>query len=84
MKAQMKDGTEEIVSVCVCDRLNVIGVLNIDSVHASVQLCEEMRVNFATALNVVRVARHAAGMVVAHPLQEVRVVTASFKLAGVP
>lgn len=40
MKAQMKDGTDEIVSVCVCDGLNVIGVLKIDSVHASVQLCE--------------------------------------------
>ena len=84
MKAQMKDGTEEIVSVCVCDRLNVIGVLNIDSVHASVQLCEEMRVNFATAQNIVGIARDAAGMIIAHPLQEVRIVSASFKATGVP
>ena len=84
MKAQMKDGTEEIVSVCVCDRLNVIWVLNIDGVHASVQLCEEMRVNFATAQNVVGVARDAAGMIIAHPLQEVRIVSASFKATGVP
>lgn len=84
MKAQMKDGTEEIVSVCVCDRLNVIWVLKIDSVHASVQLCEEMRVNFATAQNIVGVARDAAGMIIAHPLQEVRIVSASFKATGVP
>jgi len=47
-----------------------------------VQLSKEVRVNFATALNVVRVARHAA--VVAHPLQVVRVVSASFKATGVP
>ena len=43
-----------------------------------------MRINFATALYVIRIARHAAGMIFADPLQVVRVVTASFKLAGVP
>lgn len=43
-----------------------------------------MRVNFATAQNIGRVARHATGMIIAHPLQEVRVVSASFKTAGVP
>ena len=49
-----------------------------------IQLCEEVVVNFATALNVVRVTRHAAGLIIAHPLQVVRVVTASFKASGVP
>ncbi len=43
-----------------------------------------MVVNFATAQNVVWVARHAGGMIIAHPLQEVRVVSASFKSSGVP
>lgn len=43
-----------------------------------------MRINFATALYVIGITRHAAGMIFAHPLQVVRVVTASFKLAGVP
>ena len=49
-----------------------------------VQLTKEVRVNFATALNVVRVTRHTAGLIIAHPLQVVRVVTASFKATGVP
>ena len=49
-----------------------------------VQLTKELRVNFATALNVVRVPRHTAGLIIAHPLQVVRVVTASFKATGVP
>ena len=39
-------------------------------------------INFASAKDIVRVARDAA--VVAHPLQVVRVVSASFKLAGIP
>lgn len=43
-----------------------------------------MRINFATAQNIVGVARHATGMIIAHPLQEVRIVSASFKATGVP
>ena len=49
-----------------------------------VQLSKEVVVNFATALNVVGVTRHAAGLIIAHPLQEVWVVSASFKASGVP
>lgn len=49
-----------------------------------IQLGEEVVINFATAENVIRVARHTAGMIIAHPLQVVRVVTASFKATGVP
>ena len=41
-------------------------------------------INFASAKHIVRVARHTAGMIFAHPLQVVRIVSASFKLAGVP
>ena len=51
--------------------------------NEDVQLVEEMRVNFATAQDIVGVARHAA-TIIAHPLQEVWVVTASFKATGVP
>ena len=49
-----------------------------------VQLPKCVVINFATALNVVGVTRHAAGLIFAHPLQEVWVVTASFKTSGVP
>lgn len=49
-----------------------------------IQLGEEVVINFATAENVIGVARHTAGMIVAHPLQVVRVVTASFKSSGIP
>ena len=49
-----------------------------------VQLPKEVVINFATALNVVGVARHAAGLIIAHPLEEVWVVSASFKASGVP
>lgn len=43
-----------------------------------------MRINFATAQDIAGIARHAVRVIFAHPLEEVRVVTASFKLAGVP
>ena len=41
-------------------------------------------INFATAQDIGGIARHAVWVIFAHPLEEVRVVTASFKLAGVP
>ena len=48
------------------------------------QCRKEAWINFASTQNVVRIARHAVGMIFPHPLQVVRVVSASFKLAGVP
>ena len=45
---------------------------------------KEARINFATTQNIPRFAWHAAGMIFTHPLQIVRIVTASFKLASVP
>jgi len=48
------------------------------------QLCEEVRVNFASAQDIGRIARHAAGLIFTHPLQIMRIVTASFKASGVP
>jgi hypothetical protein len=47
-------------------------------------LCEEVRVNFATAQDIARFARHAAGLIFTHPLQIVWIVTASFKASSVP
>ena len=43
-----------------------------------------MRINFTSAKDIIRIARYTAGMIIAHPLQVVRIVTASFKLAGIP
>lgn len=41
-------------------------------------------INFTSTKYIVRIARYTAGMIIAHPLKVVRVVTASFKLAGIP
>lgn len=45
---------------------------------------KEARINFATTQYIRGITRHATGMIFAHPLQVVRIVTASFKLASVP
>ena len=45
---------------------------------------KEARINFATTQHISGITRHATGMSFAHPLQVVRIVTASFKLARVP
>ena len=65
----MTDG----MSVCVSNGSNGV-----------VQLCEEVMINFATAQHIGRIARHAALLMFAHPLQIVWIVTASFKASGVP
>jgi hypothetical protein len=70
----MKDGCEGVVNI-VPD--------GIDGKDAS-QLCEEVRVNFATAQDIARFPRHAAGLNITHPLQIVWIVTASFKASSVP
>ena len=66
----------------------VQGCMNKGALHGVsnevVQLPKEVVINFATALNVVGVTRHAAGLIIAHPLEVVRVVSASFKATGVP
>jgi len=48
------------------------------------KLNKELRVNFASTQDIARFSGHAAGMICAHPLQVVRIVSASFKFAGVP
>ena len=48
------------------------------------KLKKEVRVNFASTQDFAGFSGHATGMIFAHPLQIVRIVSASFKLAGVP
>ena len=91
MEAQMRYGADEIVdsvalvreSVMLVQRCMNKGVLKRVS-NEVVQLQKEVVINFAPALNVVGVPRHAAVLIIAHPLQEVWVVSASFKASGVP
>ncbi len=71
MKAQMKDGGDGVVNVVP------------DGGKIAIQLGEEVRVNFATAQDIARFARHTA-TIFTHPLQIVWIVTASFKASSVP
>jgi len=48
------------------------------------KLGKEMRINFASAKNIVRIARHAVVLIFAHPLEVVWIVSASFKSSSVP
>ena len=86
----MRNGADEIVDSVALVREGVMLVWCMKQCvlqgvrNEVVQLPKEVVVNFATALNVVGVARHTAVMIVTHPLQVVRVVSASFKATGVP
>ena len=87
----MRDGADEIVKIVELVReclMLVQGCMNKGALQGVsnevVQLPKEVVINFATAQNVIRVARHTAVMIVTHPLQVVRVVSASFKASGVP
>ncbi len=48
------------------------------------KLGKEMRINFASAKNIVRITRHAVVLIFAHPLEVVWIVSASFKSSSVP
>ena len=48
------------------------------------KLNNELRVNFASTQDIAGFSGHAAGMVFPHPLQVVRIVSASFELPSVP
>ena len=48
------------------------------------ELNKEARINFASTQYVPGFTRHSAGMMFTHPLQVVRIVSVSFKLASVP
>lgn len=78
METQMRNGRDD-----GNDRINLFANVMIKNGSASlIQLGNEVMINFATAKHIVGIARHAAGL--AHPLQIVGVVSASFKSSGVP
>jgi hypothetical protein len=52
--------------------------------HILMELNKEARINFASTQHVSGITWHATGMIFAHPLQVVWIVSASFKLASVP
>ena len=82
METQMRNGRDD-----GNDRINLFANVMIKNGSASlIQLGKEVMINFATAKNIVGIARHAATIssVFAHPLQIVGVVSASFKSSGVP
>ena len=78
MKAQMRNAGYN-----GNNRINISADFRIQNSSATlIQLGKELVINFATANNIGGIARHAAGL--AHPLQIVRIVSASFKSSGVP
>ena len=78
METQMRNGRDD-----GNDRINLFANVMIKNGSASlIQLGKEVMINFATAKHIVGIARHAAGL--AHPLQIVGVVSASFKSSSVP
>ena len=79
MKAQMRDGRDE--SINLFEMRFSAGAI---SANLMKQIGKEARVNFATTLNIIRVARHATAGIFAHPLQIMRIVSAKFKLASIP
>lgn len=52
--------------------------------HGLMKLNQKACINFASTQNLTGFTWHTAGMIFAHPLEVVRIVSASFKLASVP
>jgi len=79
MKAQMRNAGYN-----GNDLINLVSHGNVLNAPASLlHLGEEIRINFASTNNIAWIARHSTA-IFAHPLQVVRVVSASFKSPGVP
>lgn len=81
MKSQMRNGCENVVNRLQMRLNGVVG--GNSSANVVVKFGKEVVINFATAKDIAGFARHAAA-ILAHPLQVVRVVSASFKASGVP
>lgn len=80
MKTQMRNGRDD-----GNDGINLFANVMIQNHSASlIHLGKEMRINFASAKNIVRIARHAVVLIFAHPLEVVWIVSASFKSSGIP
>lgn len=76
-----RDDGNDFVNV-KSEGLVLVLVLNLPA--SRMQLCKEMSVNFASTQHIVGIAWHAAGAIFTHPLQIMRIVSASFKLASIP
>jgi hypothetical protein len=76
------NGTEIFGNIIIPCFARHEGVLK--SGELRMKLNKEARINFPSTQDISGIARHTAGMIFAHPLQVVRIVTASFKLAGIP
>jgi hypothetical protein len=80
MKAQMRNGRDD-----GNDGINLFANVMIQNHSASlIHLGKEMRINFASAKNIVRIAGHAVVLIFADPLEVVWIVSASFKSSSVP
>ena len=82
MKAQMRNGCENVVNRSQMRLNGVVG--GNSSANVVVKFGKEVVINFATAKNIAGFTRHAAAAILAHPLQVVRVVSASFKASCIP
>lgn len=82
MKSQMRNGCENVVNRSQIRLNGVVG--GNSSANVVVKFGKEVVINFATAKNIAGFTRYAAAAILAHPLQVVRVVSASFKASGVP
>ena len=89
MKSQMRDGREHREYGAEVFDDGVIPMFashdgEVQFRHVEMKINEEASINFASTQYVTGFAWHPAGMIFAHPLQIVRIVSASFKLASVP
>jgi len=82
MKAQMRDGRDESGYVVRDVENGMVGATS--SSNVVMQLPNESGINFASTQNIIGIARHAIGMVFAHPLQIVWIVSAKFKSPSIP
>ena len=89
MKMQMRDGIEhdgngakvfgEVLIPLFAGHEN-----ELNGRHGLMKLNEKACINFASAQDLAGFTWHTAGMIFTHPLEVVRIVSASFKLASVP
>lgn len=89
MKSQMRDGRQHDVNGAEAFSDVIIPVLASHHVKLhcpdlSVQLNKEASINFTSTQYFAGFTWHATSMIFAHPLQVMRIVSASFKFASVP
>lgn len=83
VKAQMRNGCKNVVNRSQMRLNGVVG--GNSSANVVVKFGKEVVINFATAQNIAGFTRDtAAAAIIAHPLQVVWVVSASFKASSIP